>query len=103
MDGGSRSARETMTRLALIDAGLPTPRTDFTLNHNGSVTRVAMGYDAPMVGVVFGADAAGRDETTGWLLIPVADAVPPAIAVRVRMTVIERGYPPWRLHQLSRT
>ena len=102
MDSGSQSPGETMTRLALIDAGFPRPRTDFTLTADGSVTRVAVGYDAAKVGVVFGADDTVQHEKAGWHLIPNADAPPLAIMVRVRMSVIERGYPLWRLQQLSR-
>lgn len=102
MDGGSSSPRETLTRLALSDAGFPAPKTDFTVTDGGGSTRVAMGYDAPMVGVVFGEDSSGMQEKAGWRLIAAADATPPAIMCKVRMTVTERGYPLWRLQRLSR-
>jgi hypothetical protein len=97
MDGGSRSARETLTRLALIDGGLPPPKTDFTVTDGSGSTSVAMGYEAPMVGVVFGADGSDQHDKAGWRLIHAANAVPLAIMVNVRMTAAERGYPSWRL------
>lgn len=102
MDGGSHSARETLTRLALIDGGLPPPRTDFTVTDGSGSTAVAMGYEAPMVGVVFGADDSDEHDKGGWRLIHAANAVPLAIMVNLSMTAAERGYPPWRLQRLSR-
>jgi hypothetical protein len=99
MDGGSQSPRESLARLALIDAGSPTPRTDFTI---GGTTRIAMGYEAPRVGVQFGSDSSELLARAGWMMIPAVDSPPRAIAGRVRMAVIERGYPLWRLQRLER-
>ena len=85
MDGGSKSPSETSVRLALIDAGFPAPRTD--------LVGMAMGYEAPMVGVEFGSGT----PRLGWKLIPAANMRSPhAIVYLVRAAVIERGYPPWR-------
>jgi hypothetical protein len=95
MDGGSRSPRETLVRLALIDAGFPAPRTDLAL--------IAMGYEAPMVGIEFGTGTPELLVRAGWMVIPAADVNNPQLTVyRVRAAVIERGYPLWRLHRLSR-
>ncbi|KUH86184.1 MULTISPECIES: type IV toxin-antitoxin system AbiEi family antitoxin [unclassified Mycobacterium] len=102
MDDGSSSPRETLTRLALSDAGFPPPKTDFMVTDGGCSTRVAMGYDAPMVGVDFGEDSLGMQEKAGWTLIAAADATPLAIMCKMRMAVAERGYPLWRLQRLSR-
>jgi hypothetical protein len=99
MDGGLSSARQSSVRLALVDAGFPTPRTDFTV---GGKVRLAMGYEAPRVGVLFGSDSPELFAPEGWMLIPASDSTPRAIAGRMRMAVIERGYPLWRLQRLER-
>jgi hypothetical protein len=99
MDGGSRSPRETLVRLALIDAGFPTPRTDFTVV---GTARMARGYEAPKVGVQFGSHSPELLAVAGWMMIPAADSPPRAIAGRIRMAVIERGYSLWRLQRLER-
>jgi hypothetical protein len=99
MDGGSQSARESLVRLALIDAGFPTPRTDFTVV---GTARIAMGYEAPRVGVQFGPDSPELLALAGWMVIPAVDSPPRAIAGSMRMAVIERGYPLWRLQRLER-
>jgi hypothetical protein len=91
MDGGSRSPRETLIRLALIDAGFPAPRTE--------LAGIAMGYEAPMVGVEFGTGT----PVLGWTLIPAAEVRNRHVIVYlVRAAVIERGYPLWKLQRLSR-
>jgi len=99
MDGGSQSPRETLVRLALIDAGFPTPRTDFTVVETA---RMAMGYEAPKVGVQFGSDSPELLARAGWMMIPAVDSPSRAIVGRMRMAVIARGYPLWRLQRLER-
>lgn len=100
MDGGALTPRETAVRLTLIDRGLPTPRTDFTVAGTTGNVRVAMGYDAPKVGVAF--DMPGLLPQTEWKLIPAGNLPIAAIVYHVRAAVIERGYPLWRLQRLSR-
>ncbi|RAV14005.1 hypothetical protein DQP55_09780 [Mycolicibacterium sp. GF69] len=102
MDGGSQSPQETATRLAMIAAGLPPPRTDFTITDGNDRMRVAMGYDAPMVGVVVGVDDSSLAVRAGWKVIDAINARAMTTAVLVRMAVIERGYPVHRLQQLAR-
>jgi hypothetical protein len=103
MDGGSQSPRETSVRLALIDAGFPTPRTQFTVTEENTSALIAMGYEAPMVGVEFGTGTPEFLVRAGWTMIPAADVRNPQVIVYlVRAAVIERGYPLWRLQRLSR-
>ncbi|WP_234783651.1 hypothetical protein [Mycolicibacterium celeriflavum] len=102
MDGGSLSPQETSPRLAMIAAGLPPPKTDFTINDGNDSLRIAMGYDPPKVGVVFGVDDPGVAAQMGWKVIDGSNAAALTTAVLARMAVIERGYPLWRLQQLAR-
>jgi len=103
MDGGSQSPRESLVRLALIDAGLPAPRTDFTVTDGTSLALIAMGYEAPMVGIGFGTGTPELLVRAGWRMIAAADVNNPQLTVYlVRAAVIERGYPLWRLQRLSR-
>ncbi len=51
MDGGSQSPKETWLRLVLIDAGLPTPRTQIRVSDGFNEAFIDMGYDEPMVGL----------------------------------------------------
>jgi hypothetical protein len=55
VDGGAESPQETVARLALIDAGLPAPRTQIVVRdeHDDFVARVDMGYDEARVGVEY--------------------------------------------------
>jgi hypothetical protein len=103
MDGGSQSPRESLVRLALIDAGLPAPRTDFTITDGTTLALIAMGYEAPLVGIGFGTGTPELLARAGWKMIPAADVNNPQLTVYlVRAAVIERGYPLWRLQRLSR-
>jgi hypothetical protein len=93
MDGGSQSPRETSVRLALIDAGFPSPTYPGT---------TAMGYAAPMVGIEFGARTSELLMQAGWTMISaVSVRNPKIIAYLVRAAVIERGYPLSRLRKFS--
>jgi hypothetical protein len=79
-----------LVRLALIDAGFPAPRTD--------LAGIALGYEAPMVGVEFGTGT----KRLGWQLISAAHVRNRHVVVcLVRMAVIERGYPLWRLQRVA--
>lgn len=104
MDGGSQSPRETMVRLALMDAGFPAPKTQLAVMDAESRAVIAMGYEAPMVGVEFGSAPLDVLARKGWTMICGAGAVNPKVVVYlVRAAVVELGYPLWKLHRLSRT
>ena len=103
MDGGSFSPKETVVRLALIDAGLPAPRTQFLVGDGTRVALIVMGYEAPKVAVDFGTGQTEFLERAGWKLIPTGD--PPnkhLVAHHVRVAVFKRGYPRWKLRRLAR-
>lgn len=55
VDGGAESPQETVARLALIDAGLPPPRTQVEIfdEYGGFVARVDMAYDAVQVAIEY--------------------------------------------------
>jgi hypothetical protein len=55
VDGGAESPQETLTRLVLIDAGLPRPRTQIKVydGYGGFVARIDMGYEDVLVGVEY--------------------------------------------------
>ena len=100
MDGGARTPRETLTRLALLDAGFPFPRTDFTIDDGSVSARLAIGYDAPRVGVTFAASELLPQ--TGWTVIRAGNLPPAGIVGRMRAAVLQRGYPLWRLRRHAR-
>ncbi|MGZ5397660.1 MAG: hypothetical protein ACXWEI_20105 [Mycobacterium sp.] len=103
MDGGSQSAVETVIRLALIDAGFPAPKTQIAVKDGKATAVIAMGYEAPMVGVEFGSITPDIVVRKGWTMIRATDSVNPKVVVYlVRAAVIELGYPLWKLHRLSR-
>ncbi|RUP02756.1 MAG: DUF559 domain-containing protein [Mycobacterium sp.] len=55
VDGGAESPQETRTRLVLIDAGLPKPRTQIRVHgeYGDFVARIDMGYEELRVGVEY--------------------------------------------------
>jgi hypothetical protein len=55
VDGGAESPQETLTRLVLIDAGLPRPRTQIQVydDHRCFVARIDMGYEDVLVGIEY--------------------------------------------------
>ncbi len=55
MDGGAESPQETRTRLVLVDAGLPRPRTQIIVvdEHDHFIGRIDMGYEDFKVGVEY--------------------------------------------------
>ena len=64
---------------------------------------IAMGYEAPKVGVDFGTGQTEVLERAGWKLIPIGDAPNKHLVVyHVRVAVIRRGYPLWKLWRTAR-
>jgi hypothetical protein len=55
VDGGAESPQETRTRLALIDAGFPVPRTQIPILDPGGylIARIDMGWEEWLVGVEY--------------------------------------------------
>jgi hypothetical protein len=55
VDAGAESPQETVARLALIDAGLPSPRTQFEVfgRYGEFVARLDMAYDEVKVGIEY--------------------------------------------------
>jgi hypothetical protein len=55
VDGGAESPQETLTRLVLIDAGLPWPRTQIQVydGYRVFVARIDMGYEDVLVGIEY--------------------------------------------------
>jgi hypothetical protein len=55
VDGGAESPQETLTRLVLIDAGLPWPRTQIQVydDYRCFVARIDMGYEDALVGIEY--------------------------------------------------
>jgi hypothetical protein len=55
VDGGSESPQETRTRLALIDAGFPAPRTQIPILDPGGylLARIDMGWEEWLVGIEY--------------------------------------------------
>lgn len=102
MDGGSSSATATRIRLKLVGAGFPAPRTQIPVSDGQALTHVALGYEAPRVGVVVGDRAPEILTRMGWTMISTAHASSlGAVVYLVRAALIERGFPPWRLRQES--
>jgi hypothetical protein len=88
VDGGAESPQETVARLALIDAGLPWPRTQIRIfdEYGLVIARVDLGYDDVKVGIEYDGpqhwtDPAVRQRdidkqvelnAQGWLIIRVS-------------------------------
>ncbi|MDF2823700.1 MAG: hypothetical protein K0R68_1108, partial [Mycobacterium sp.] len=62
MDGGARSARESLLRLALIDAGLPRPATAIAVRDNFTTVVVPVGWERYRVGLTL----ADTDRAHAW-------------------------------------
>jgi hypothetical protein len=111
-DPGAESPQETRTRLTLVAAGLPTPRTQIEVFDNGYfVARLDMGYDDWLVAVEFdGAqhwtDAGQRTrdidrhaelEALGWRIVRVSGEMlrcrPDTVVSRTRSALIAAGWP----------
>jgi hypothetical protein len=103
MDGGSQSPAETLVRLALIDSGLPRPKTQIAVADGEASAVIAMGYELPMVGVEFVSDTTEFVMTRGgWKVFRATEPFRPhTIVYLVRAAVIERGYPLLKLRRLS--
>jgi hypothetical protein len=88
VDGGAESPQETRTRLALIDAGIPAPRTQIVVRdeYGEFVARIDMGYEDLRVGIEYdgpqhwtSADQRDRDIDRhsalldlGWVIVRVS-------------------------------
>jgi hypothetical protein len=88
VDGGAESPQETRARLALIDAGIPAPRTQIVVRdeYGEFVARVDMGYEELRVGIEYDGpqhwtDAEQRDRDIdrysglldlGWVIVRVS-------------------------------
>jgi hypothetical protein len=112
VDGGAESPQETVARLALIDAGLPAPRTQCEVfgEYGEFIARVDMAYDAVEVGIEYDGpqhwtDPAVRQrdidkqfELTrlGWYIIRVGRDLlryrRPTYVARVEHALRERGF-----------
>lgn len=109
MNAGAQSPRETWLRLLLVDAGLPTPRTQIRVSDGRGEASLDMGYDEPMVGFDYegahhSADRRqyvqdiGRAELVagqGWIdILVVAEHSPQFILHRAREAFARRGWTP---------
>lgn len=113
VNGGAESPQETRTRLAIVFAGLPAPRTQIAVrNEWGAVlARIDMGWEQWRVGVEYdGAqhwtdprvrardiDRAAEVEARGWRIIRVsADLLrnrPDVAIARIREALVAAGCP----------
>jgi len=113
MDGGAESPQETRTRLLLIAAGFPRPRTQIlvTDDYGVFVGRVDMGWDAYQVAVEYDGpqhwddpaqhagdiDRLAELAAAGWLIIRVSRDLlrnrPHVFLARVRDAMAARGWP----------
>ncbi|MCV7092390.1 DUF559 domain-containing protein [Mycobacterium interjectum] len=113
VDAGAASPQETRTRLAIVAAGLPRPRTQIAVcNEWGAVlARIDMGWEQWRVGVEYdGAqhwtgprirandiDRAAELERRGWRIVRVsADLLrnrPDIVIARIRAALAAAGYP----------
>jgi hypothetical protein len=107
MDPGSHSPKETWLRLVLVDAGLPTPRTQIRVTDGVNEAFIDMGYHEPMVGLDYDGQhhSANRRqyvhdigraeliEREGWINIHVvAEHSRRFIVHRVSNAFARRGY-----------
>ena len=113
MDGGAESPQETRTRLLLIAAGFPRPRTQIVVvdEYGSFVGRIDMGWDEWKVGVEYDGpqhwddpEQHARDidrladlAAQGWLIIRVSRDLlrfrPHVFLARVRDAMREAGWP----------
>lgn len=107
MDSGAQSPRETRLRLLLVDAGLPTPRTQVLVTDGFTNAFLDMGYEEPKVGLDYegGHHRALREQYVhdigraefiarqGWIDIKVvAEHTRAFILHRVREALTQRGW-----------
>ena len=113
MDGGAESPQETRTRLLLIAAGFPRPRTQIVVvdEYGSFVGRIDMGWDEWKVGVEYDGpqhwddpeqhardiDRLANLAAQGWLIIRVSRDLlrfrPHVFLARVRDAMREAGWP----------
>jgi hypothetical protein len=107
VDGGAASPRESRTRLWLIDAGMPRPKTQIpVLDGTLPVAFLDMGWEEFKVAVEYDGDHHRKDrrqyvkdisrirmlEERGWIIIRViAEDRPAAWLARVESALISRG------------
>ena len=109
MDSGAQSPEETRLRLILVDAGLPTPRTQIRVSDGFNEAFIDMGYDEPMVGLdyegthhsesrgqyVYDIGRADLIDRQGWIDIRVVKEHSRLFIVhRVREAFARRGWTP---------
>lgn len=113
VDAGAESPQETRTRLVLIAAGLPKPRTQIVVQNEwgGVLARIDMGWEEWLVGVEYDGPQHWTDprirandidrtvelERRGWRLIRVSAELlrnrPDIVLARVREALRAAGYP----------
>jgi very-short-patch-repair endonuclease len=113
VDGGAESPQETRTRLAIVSAGLPRPRTQIAVHNEWGavIARIDLGWEQWRVGVEYdGAqhwtdarirakdiDRTAELERRGWRIIRVsADLLrnrPDILIARIREALRAAGYP----------
>ncbi|BBY26134.1 hypothetical protein [Mycolicibacterium sediminis] len=89
MDGGAESPQETAARLALVDAGLPAPRTQIVVRnaYGDFIARIDMGYEDVKVGIEY-------DGPQHW--------TDPAVRQRDIDKQVELADEKWRIVRVSR-
>jgi very-short-patch-repair endonuclease len=112
VDRGAESPQETVARLALVDAGLPAPRTQVEVRdqYGFFVARLDMAYEDVLVGIEYDGsqhwtDPAVRQRdidrlfeltTLGWLIVRVSRDLlryrRPTYVARVETALRERGF-----------
>jgi hypothetical protein len=112
VDGGAESPQETVARLALVDAGLPAPSTQFEVfgEYGEFVARIDMAYEAVKVGIEYDGpqhwtDPAVRQRdidrlfeltALGWFIIRVSRDLlryrRPTYVARVESALRDRGF-----------
>lgn len=107
VDGGAASPRESITRLRLIDAGLPRPQTQIPIRADGHVVAyLDMGWEEFKVAVEYDGDQHRTDrrqyvkdiqrirmlEAMGWIIIRViAEDHPQQWLAQVIRALVSRG------------
>jgi very-short-patch-repair endonuclease len=112
VDAGAESPQETVARLALVDAGLPRPRTQFEVfgRYGDFVARLDMAYEEVKVGIEYDGAQHWTDPSVrqrdidrlfeltalDWFIIRVSRDMlryrRPTFVARVRTALNERGF-----------
>ncbi len=117
MDGGAQSPEETRLRLVLIDAGLPTPRTQIRGTDGFNEAFIDMGYDEPKVGLDYDGAHHSQDrrqyaydigradliDYQGWIPIRVVEEHSRRYIIhRVREAFARRGWSGAEIYDLTK-